>query len=639
MQSTNGWISRDTFKLPNLQVTQALDVSGSALFKSTLSVAEDVFIEGISLSIFSDTYIEGNLSLYSEAYLEGGISISNFAIVNCTLDVSGAATFKSNVDIEENLEVYGDSILHNNLSVGGNLTVNSLNVQNEIIFNQLDVSGSTTTQNLEVAQTTTLNETTVLGEISMYENVLMKKDVDITGLLSVGEDAFFGGYTTTIDGDAFVNGLLSVDSEVYLLNELSVGGAVILNSTISVNDLAKFNVIDASSLLQLNVTGNSNLTVLSVSTMAYINNRIDVSGNANISSYLSVGEDTFLEGITLSIFSDTYIEGILSVDSEIYLSAELSVGGRAIFSGEVDVNSISKFSNTVSIGSTAIINADLSVSGHIYAAEPTQASHVATKSYVDSLSAGLDPKESVRLASTANITGTANNSLLTFTVTAPSLTIDGSNVELGNRILLKNQVNQTENGIYVVSGLNGSSVVFTRSSDFNNDPIGEISPGAFFFSEQGTANSNTGWVVNALYDLSGQKVDPSNVVFGSTKIIFSQFTGAGSIVGGAGVNISGSTVAVNVDNSTIEVNGSNQIQIKDSGVTLSKLELATSGLNHNLDIANLAIKYSVISSNKPILANGEASLCITDAGGSKFLSLVYNDNGDELVTNLAFIKN
>jgi len=77
-------------------------------------------------------------------------------------------------------------------------------------------------------------------------------------------------------------------------------------------------------------------------------------------------------------------------------------------------------------------------------AVPSQQS---VKAFVEAQVQGLDIKESARLASTANVAGSYSSGVLTVT-SAGVLTIDGGNVAINNRVLLKDQTTGTQNGIY-----------------------------------------------------------------------------------------------------------------------------------------------------------------------------------------------
>jgi hypothetical protein len=77
------------------------------------------------------------------------------------------------------------------------------------------------------------------------------------------------------------------------------------------------------------------------------------------------------------------------------------------------------------------------------------------------------------VATTTNLTATYVNgtngvgATLTNSGTQTALAIDGVNLVVGDRVLVKNQTNTTENGIYIVSNIGSASTnwVLTRASD------------------------------------------------------------------------------------------------------------------------------------------------------------------------------
>ena len=152
------------------------------------------------------------------------------------------------------------------------------------------------------------------------------------------------------------------------------------------------------------------------------------------------------------------------------------------------------------------------------ATTPSNANDAASKSYVDATINGLDVKNSVHLASTAN--GTLASAF------ANGQTMDGVALATGDRILLKDQTDASENGVYTVN----ASGAPTRATDFDADS--EVTAGAFFFVEEGTANADSGFIITT----------DGTITVGTTNIAFTQFSGSGQIVAGTGMTKTGNTL-------------------------------------------------------------------------------------------------
>jgi len=201
-----------------------------------------------------------------------------------------------------------------------------------------------------------------------------------------------------------------------------------------------------------------------------------------------------------------------------------------------------KGSGTVDVNSSRITNVT----------DPTADQDAATKAYVDSVANGLDVKDSVDLASTANIAGTYSNGAGTITAGSNgALTVDGVAVALNDRILLKDQTDPKQNGIYRVSTLGTGSAAYVLTRTPDADAASEITGGAFVFVEKGSANADNGYVFT----------HDGTPTLGTTNITASQFSGAGQISAGAALTKTGNQLDVAVDDSTIEVS-SDALQIK-----------------------------------------------------------------------------
>jgi hypothetical protein len=181
---------------------------------------------------------------------------------------------------------------------------------------------------------------------------------------------------------------------------------------------------------------------------------------------------------------------------------------------------------------------------------PTADTDAANKGYVDSVAQGLDTKASVVAATTTN--GTLA------TAFANGQTVDGVTLATGNRILIKNQTDQTANGIYTVN----ASGAPTRSTDMN---LGEEFPSAYVFVEQGTTNADTGWVCT----------NNSPVTLGSTNITWAQFSGAGTYVAGDGLTLVGNTF--NVGAGTGITVGADTVSLTNTSLTVNGTSISLGG--------------------------------------------------------------
>jgi hypothetical protein len=311
-----------------------------------------------------------------------------------------------------------------------------------------------------------------------------------------------------------------------------------------------------------------------------------VSGNANI--------------VTFNGNSATF-------DKAVVLSSNLTVAGNTLFNSNVSMNAFN------------ITNL----------AEPNVSSDAATKYYVDTVASGLSIKQSANAATTANLNtitgGTAAYDNGTsgvganITISGATLTtIDGVSLTANMRLLIKNEANQAWNGIYVYN----NNTVITRSTDF--DTNAEVLSGSFLFVTTGSTLADTAWV---------QTTD--NVVVGTSNIVFSQFSGAGSFQASNGINLVGSTFSANTDGVTTAISGGNIVVKVSANLTTPNIGNATGNSltltgNGLVSAANVTVSANITAGNLAVTGttnlNAVGNVKITGGTSGQFIKTDGNGN-------------
>ena len=247
-------------------------------------------------------------------------------------------------------------------------------------------------------------------------------------------------------------------------------------------------------------------------------------------------------------------------------------------------------------------------------ATPGGATYAASKAYVDSIAAGLDVRESCRLATAAALpaytqAGTGVGATLTATANG-ALSVDGIAVAASDRILVKNGAANSDNGIYTVTTVGDGSnpYVLTRATDADEDS--EVTDGMFCFVGEGATQADTGWVQTTN--------DP--VTVDSSDQTFVQFSAAGSFTGGDGIDITGSVISVDLATvSGLEfATGELRIDVADTNeLTIDATGLNVEGVPTLFNIGATAVGATVTAPNLDTLTDGSnADALHVHAGGS-----------------------
>ena len=278
----------------------------------------------------------------------------------------------------------------------------------------------------------------------------------------------------------------------------------------------------------------------SVATTAYVQGEGFLTGNETItiSGDISGSGTTSITGTLATVNSSPGTTSGVTVNGKGLVTAIAALQASDIpslahtkisdFDTGVQTNRLDQLANptsSVSFNSQEITNV----------ADPTSAQSAATKAYVDAVKTGLDVKDSVKVATTGNITLSGTQ------------TIDGVSVAADERVLCKDQTDASENGIY-----DCKSGSWARSSDFDSNT--EVTSGAFTFVEQGTVNADAGFVLTT----------DGSITVGTTDLAFTQFSGAGAITAGDGLSKSGTTIAAD-----LKANGGLVIESSEIAVDLA----------------------------------------------------------------------
>jgi hypothetical protein len=185
-------------------------------------------------------------------------------------------------------------------------------------------------------------------------------------------------------------------------------------------------------------------------------------------------------------------------------------------------------------------------------ATPVSGTDAANKDYVDNFVQGLDWKQSVRAVAISAITLSGEQ------------TIDGVAVVDGDRVLVTAQASASTNGIYVAH-----TGAWVRATDA--DTSAEVTASLAAFVEEGTLYADTGWTLTT----------DNPITLGTTALTFTQFTGFGALIAGAGILKTGNQIDVELNTAaaaqTAGVDGGSSGLEFDVTGAAGKLQVAVNG--------------------------------------------------------------
>ena len=359
-----------------------------------------------------------------------------------------------------------------------------------------------------------------------------------------------GGVTQVNTGTGLTGGPITGVGTISLANT-----AVTAGSYGSTTQVGTFTV---NAQGQLTAAANVSISASGIGAVTTINgtaNEITATGSSTITLSLPTALTFTGKTVTGGTYSSPNIATIINSGTLTLPTSTDTLVGRATtdtltnktISGSTNtltnIANASLTNSSVTVGTTPIAlgASSLTLGGLTSVAvtqDPVSALQLATKQYVDAVAEGLHVHASCAAATTgtlASITGgtvTYNNGTAgvgaTLTLSNALSVLDGYTLLNGDRVLVKNEATQANNGIYTWAT---GGTVLTRATDF--DTGAEIASGDFTFVTYGTLYANTGWV----------QTNPVTTV-GTDSIVWSQFTGAGTYTAGTGLTLTGTKFSI-----------------------------------------------------------------------------------------------
>ena len=628
-------------------VTNDLDVGGN-IVTGTGSGGNISGVDVITANTFSGVTanLTGNLTSLNANL--GNLATANFVNVSSNLqtvnaNVTGTLTV-ANANITSNLTV-------SNLTVNLEFSGNTANFSGNVILPNLTV-------NLELAGNTANFTSNVIASnfigslangnsnVKVYQNANV--EITVGGSANTATFASTGLYVVgeinTTSGNMLSNGNITANSFLNSANA-NVTGEALLGSVKTANITAPTGTITISA------AGANNNIILSPTGIG----NVDV-GLHNITQVaLPINpNDAATKEYVDNISQGLYIHPAANVTATTNLNASYLNGGTVL-----SVTTISG-GNTITFST----NHGLSVDSDIEFTNSFNGITAGEQYFVFSVPAAnqitiKDGYFGAEVTTLINATGLTEPALgeggvgatLTNAGTQVALTIDGILTTVGARVLVQGQTNQAENGIYSVTtvGTGATNWVLTRASDGDSyapKSDTQLGAGSYFFIMQGSQYAGASYVLTS---------PPGEINFGTSNIVFSQFSQAGAYTAGNGIAITGTLISANTDNVTTSIVGGNIVIKSNANLTTPNLGDATfSSLTwnnlsngnvtaNNLSIGNIAnitgnLRVDgIIESNGNVTSN--AYINGNNASFTNFANIGGNLLANNITSNNAFSTN
>ena len=575
-------------------------------------------------------HAKGVLTANSALVVDANSKLDNLKVDNLDLNGNTISTLDTNGDLFITPNGTGKTVV-GNLYIGDTATSLQEYIQDVAGGGIVGGVALTSTYNGTTGVTTLdLDNTAVTAGSYGSATAIPTFTVDQQGrLTAAGTVAISSSFTLTADtgtADTFNNGetltFVGTDPVQTAVSNntitISVDNATTTSKGIASFSATNFDVSGGAVSIKAGGVANSNLVNSSL-TIGSTSIALGAT-TASLAGLTSVAATTFTGALTGNASTSTTLQTARSIaisgpitgtatsfngSSDITIPVTALDVGHANVTGTLPVTRGGTGVATSTGTGSVVLSASPALTGTPTAptaAAGTNTTQIATTAFVtsavDAARTGLDVKDSVRAATTANIT------------LSNTQTVDGVALAVGDRVLVKDQATASENGIYIVA-----SGAWTRAADF--DTTTEVTAGAFTFVESGTVNADSGWVVST----------DGAITIGTTAIAFAQFSGAGQITAGNGLTKTGNTLNVGAGTG-LTVNADD---IALTGQALALHNLASNGIIARTAAGTVAARTVTGTANRVTITNGDG------VAGNPTIDIASNYVGQNTITTLGTV--